>query len=267
MRTRGEHALVTGATRGIGRAIAVELARRGARLTIVSRTAEAVARVAAELGAHGVVADLADVDGFDRLIAQAVDAHGPVGILVNNAGLNAPTALAYASAASLRSQLITNLVAPLELARAVLPSMVERDAGCIVNISSIAGDVAIPHQVPYCATKAGLASATRVLQRELRGTNVNALLVVLGLVATDMIRELSEDQVGAVIAKRFALFPELQVDTVARHVIDAIESRRRSLVLPRLVAPMHHLRLIPTRVIDGLLAGVDVGRPPKVRNH
>jgi short-subunit dehydrogenase len=95
-----------------------------------------------------------------------------------------------------------------------------------------------------------------VLQRELRPTNVGALLVVLGLVATDMIDELARDPVAAAMAKRFALLPELEVNAVARHIVDAVESGRRSLVLPRVAAPMHHLRLIPTRVVDGLLAGV-----------
>jgi short-subunit dehydrogenase len=138
----------------------------------------------------------------------------------------------------------------------VLPAMLKRDAGAIANIGSIAGDLSIPNQLPYCATKSGLASATRVLQRELRRTNVGALLVVLGLVATDMIDELAKDPVAAAMAKRFALLPELEVNAVARHIVDAVESGRRSLVLPRVAAPMHHLRLIPTLVVDGLLAGV-----------
>jgi short-subunit dehydrogenase len=212
--------------------------------------------VADELGAHGVAADLAEVSQIDELVAKAVDAQGPIGVLVNNAGLNAPTPLAHTNETSLREQLTTNLVAPLQLARAVLPAMLERDAGCVVNIGSIAGDLAIANQVPYCATKAALASATRALQRELCRTNVRALLVVLGLVATDMIDELAKDPVAAAMAKRFALLRELQVDAVARRIADAVESGRPSLVLPRLAAPMHHLRLIPARVVDGLLAGV-----------
>jgi uncharacterized protein len=256
MHIYNEHAIVTGATRGIGRAVAAELARRGARVTIVSRTPAAVTTVATELGAHGIVADLAEPVGLERVLDEATQAQGPIGLLVNNAGLNAPVALASTTAASLHAQLMTNLVAPLQLTRAVLPAMLDRGAGAVVNIGSIAGDLAIRNQVPYCATKAGLAAATRTLQRELRGTGVQAQLVVLGLVATDMIAELSEDPVAAAMAKRFAMLPELQVDAVARHVVKAIESGRPSLVLPRVAAPMHHLRLIPTRVVDGLLAGV-----------
>jgi short-subunit dehydrogenase len=252
----GQHAVVTGATRGIGRSVAAELARRGARVTVVARSANSVAAVAAELRGHGVTADLTDVSRIEELVAEATDAQGPIGILVNNAGLNAPTSFAQTSAASLQEQLTTNLVAPLALIRAVLPAMLKRDAGAIANIGSMAGDLSIPNQLPYCTTKAGLASATRVLQRELRQTNVGALLVVLGLVATDMIDELAKDPVAAAMAKRFALLPELEVNAVARHIVDAVESGRRSLVLPRVAAPMHHLRLIPTRVVDVLLAGV-----------
>jgi uncharacterized protein len=265
MHVQGQHAVVTGATRGIGRAVAAELARRGARLTVVGRSADTVAAVAEKLGGHGVTADLADVNQIDELVTKATDAQGPIGILVNNAGLNAPTPLSHTTAASLQAQLTTNLVAPLQLMRAVLPAMLERDAGCIANVGSIAGDLAIPNQVAYCATKAGLASATRVAQRELRRTNVRALLVVLGLVATDMIDELAKDPVGAAMAKRFALLPQLRVDAVARHIVDAVESGRPSLVLPRVVAPMHHLRLIPARVVDGLLAGVGISPPPTER--
>jgi short-subunit dehydrogenase len=256
MEIHGQHAVVTGATRGIGLAVAAELARRGARLTVVARSAAPVAAVAEELGGYGFTADLADVAQIDELVAKATDRQGPVGILINNAGLNAPTPFSQTSAGGLRAQLTTNLIAPLQLMRAVLPAMLERDAGSVANIGSIAGDLAIPNQVAYCATKAGLASATRVVQRELRRTNVQALLVVLGLVATDMIDELAKDPVGSAMAKRFALLPELRVDAVARQIVDAVESGRRSLVLPRIAAPMHHLRLIPARVVDGLLAGV-----------
>jgi short-subunit dehydrogenase len=112
---QGQHAVVTGATRGIGRSVAAELARRGARVTVVARSANSVAAVAAELGGHGVTADLTDVSRIDELVAEATDAQGPIGILVNNAGLNAPTPFAQTSAASLQEQLATNLVAPLAL--------------------------------------------------------------------------------------------------------------------------------------------------------
>lgn len=256
MNLHGQHALVTGATRGIGHAIAEELAARGARVTVSGRSPDTVSAVAAELGGHGVAADLAEPGQIDRLLAEAAGAQGPIDVLVNNAGLNAPTPLAQTTAESLQAQLATNLLAPLQLLHALLPAMLERDGGRIVNIGSIAGDLAIPNQVPYCTSKAGLASATRALQRELSRTNVRALLVVLGLVATDMIDELAQDPVAAAMAKRFALLPALQVDTVARHVVDAIQSGRPSLVLPRVAAPMHHLRLIPARLVDGLLTGV-----------
>src|SRR6516225_2720152 len=95
MRVQGQHTVVTGATRGIGRAVAAELAGRGARLTVVGRSADSVTAVADELGAHGVAADLAEVSQIDELVAKAVDAQGPIGVLVNNAGLNAPTPLAH----------------------------------------------------------------------------------------------------------------------------------------------------------------------------
>lgn len=252
----GAHVLITGASRGLGLELARAGARRGARLTITARNHALLGRVATDLGAKAIAGDLSDATQLEELVSQAEDHHGPVDVLINNAGLNSPTALGEQGGASLRTQLSTNLLAPLELTRQALPGMRARNRGAIVNISSVAGDVAIRQQVPYCASKAGLSHATRALQRELRRTSVSAHLVVLGLVATDMIDELSRDPVAARIAKRFDLLPELSPSLVSERILTAVETGRGSLVLPGMAAPMHHLRLLPTYMTDGLLAGI-----------
>jgi uncharacterized protein len=248
------HVLVTGASRGLGLAIARSSARRGARLTLVARASPRLSAVAEELGGVAVAADLSQprVDVFERAEAK----HGPVDILINNAGINQALLLRDLDEATLRAQLHTNLVTPLDLIRRVLPGMLDRDRGAIVNVSSIAGDVAMRNQVGYCATKAGLSHATRAIQREVRGTQVQVHLVMLGLVATDMIDALKEDPTGARLAQRFSLLPVPTPEEVGERVVACVESGRRSLVLPLLAAPIHHLRLLPTYLTDGLLAGI-----------
>jgi short-subunit dehydrogenase len=246
--------LVSGASRGLGLAIAGSLARRGTRLSLVARDTPKLAAAAKALGGMAFAADLSkpSVDVVER--AEA--AHGPIDVLINNAGINQVHLLRDLDEATLRAQLHTNLVTPLELTRRVLPGMLERDRGAVVNISSIAGDVAMRNQVGYCATKAGLSHATRAIQREVRGTRVQVHLVTLGLVATDMIDALKEDPIGARFAQRFSLLPVPTADEVGERVVQCIESGRRTLVLPSLAAPMHHLRLLPTYLTDGLLAGI-----------
>jgi short-subunit dehydrogenase len=257
MRLAGTHALVTGGSRGIGREIAAALKARGARVTIVARDQATLEQAGRELGAAATVAaDLSDLSQVSAVIARAEAAAGPADVLVNNAGLQCTTPLAQTDGETLRIQMVTNLLAPLELARVAVRGMVQRDRGAIVNISSVAGDAAMAKQVGYCSSKSGLTAATRCLQRELRGSGVSAMLVALGLVAgTDMTVELRADPVADAMLDRFGMLPPVNASEVGRRVAAGIESGRRTLVLPALSAPMHYLTLVPTRVIDALLVG------------
>jgi uncharacterized protein len=252
----GTHAVVTGGSRGIGREIALALASRGVRITLVARNPDALDRAGHELHAATVEADLSDLEQVRTVIPRAEAERGPVDVLVNNAGLQCTTPLADTDAEALRTQMVTNLLAPLELARIAVRGMRERDSGTVVNISSVAGDAAMAKQVGYCSSKSGLTSATRCLQRELRGTGVRAVLVALGLVSgTDMTTDLREDPVADAMLGRFGMLPELTSTEVGRRVAGAIEADRGTLVLPALAAPMHYLNLIPTLLVDALLAG------------
>jgi uncharacterized protein len=253
---RRRHVLVTGASRGIGFALALAFSDAGAVITASARQSERLDEVTQTPGWHKLSADLSDPEQLVGLVQRAADGAGPVDVLINNAGLNIAQKLVDADAIGLRTQLSTNLLAPLELARQVLPGMIERRRGAIVNISSVAGDFALRNQVPYCASKSGLTHATRALQRELRGTGVSAHAVVLGLVATDMIDDLSGDPVGAQIAKRFDRLPALDPAVVADRVVRVVRRSRGTVVMPGLVGPPHYLRLLPTYLTDGLLAGI-----------
>jgi short-subunit dehydrogenase len=257
MRLGDAHVVVTGATRGIGRQLATELAGRCARLTVVGRDRQRLGELAGALGAQAVTADLTDETQVLEVVPKAEAANGEVDVLVNNAGLLVPGSVAMASSADLRRVVLTNLLAPLELSRGVLPGMLERGRGKIVNMSSLAGEMALRNMLPYGATKSALSLATRGLQRELRGTGVGALLVILGSVATEMtVRDSNRDPVTAATNRRFSRLAPLPITKVTPKIIEAIERDRRVLVMPAYGALMPPLRMLPTRMADAVLIGV-----------
>lgn len=255
MHLAGIHAVVTGASRGIGLEVARALKDRGARLTIVARNRTLLEKVGAELGAHPLPVDLSDLEQVGSLLAQARAENGPVELIVNNAAINIPGALVHLSAEQVRSVLTTNLIAPLEICRQGLQEMTARDRGMVVNVGSLAGELAMRNVIPYSASKAGLSIATSALQRELKGTNVKAQMVTLGVVDTDMIADTNSDPVGAQIAKRFAALPSADARDVGERIVTGIERERKSHVIPPIGAPFHHVRLLPTRIADAILVG------------
>jgi NAD(P)-dependent dehydrogenase (short-subunit alcohol dehydrogenase family) len=268
MRLRGAHVLLTGGTRGIGRALAGELAAREARLSLVARNAELLADVCEQTGAAPVPADLSDPKALAAVTASAERAHGGVDILINNAAISIAGPLGTLTADDLRMVLGTNLLAPLELTRQVLDGMRARQRGRIVNISSLAGDIAMRNALPYGASKAGLTLATSTLQRELRGTGVHAQLVVLGLVDTDFIAQAAErDPFARASTDRFAKrMPPLPPSEAARRIVHTIEhDRRRNLIVPALSAPLHAIGTVGTRVGDLLFAGLPASYPHAAR--
>jgi short-subunit dehydrogenase len=258
---RDRHVVLTGATRGIGRGLADELAARGARLTVVARDSDVLTKTAAELGAAAVPADLADPAQLATVVPSAERANGPVDVVINNAGLQAATALADVDPGRLRDVVITNVLAPLELCRQALVTMLPRGSGALVNVSSLAGEFALRNIIPYCSSKAALTTATLALRRELTGTGVRAQLAMLGYVATDMMNESQADPISGAQATRLGRLPALSVDSVARDIADGIERGRPLMVLPPLAAPVHHFRQIPTRLVDTLMVGIPRSHP------
>ena len=179
MRLKGRTALVTGATGGIGREIAHELAARGCAVTVTGRRESELQRLVSELGpsARGLTADLADLDEVRDLMTHAA----PVDVLVANAGVGIPEDLAMLTDAEIEAAIRINLLAPAALARAALPSMKERGAGHIVFISSGAGLIATPgNGTVYTATKWGLRGLGLALRQELHGTNVGVSTIFPG---------------------------------------------------------------------------------------
>jgi 3-oxoacyl-[acyl-carrier protein] reductase len=193
----GKTALVTGASKGIGRAIAAELAQAGASVVLGYRTgAEEAEQVAEELGGRAVQADVSNADDARRLVEEA----GDVDILVNNAGLTRDGLLARMSDDDWRTVLDTNLSSVFYTCRAVTRPMMRKRAGSIVNISSIVGVHGNWGQTNYGASKAGIIGFTKSLARELGSRNVRANVVAPGYVKTQLTDVLPDDAKEAMLS-------------------------------------------------------------------
>ena len=193
----GKLALVTGASRGIGRAIATELAAAGAELVLGYRSGKDEAeQLAAELGARAVQADVSSPEDAKRLVEEA----GDVDILVNNAGLTRDGLLARMSDDDWRTVIETNLSSVFYTCRAVTRPMMKKRGGSIVNISSVVGVHGNWGQTNYAASKAGIIGFTKSLARELGSRGIRANVVAPGYVKTQLTEVLPEEATQAMIA-------------------------------------------------------------------
>jgi 3-oxoacyl-[acyl-carrier protein] reductase len=192
----GKTALVTGASRGIGRAIAAELAQAGATVVVgyLSGRDEAE-ELAGEIGARAVQADVSDAEDAARLVGEA----GDLDILVNNAGLTRDGLLARMPEDDWRTVIETNLSSVFYTCRAVCRPMMRKRAGSIVNISSIVGVHGNPGQTNYAASKAGIIGFTKSLARELGGRGVRANVVAPGYVTSRLTDVLPEEATAAML--------------------------------------------------------------------
>jgi len=179
-------ALVTGASRGIGAATARALDRAGARVALVARNREDLAKVAAGLGRNPVVihADLREPDAAADTAASALGALGPVDILVNNAAAAARLATTDTDAAIIDEMLAVNVRAPLLLIGALIPAMTERRRGSVINLSSVSGLIGTPCRAAYAASKGAIDAATRSLAMELGPLGIRVNSIAPGVVDT-----------------------------------------------------------------------------------
>ncbi len=200
----GKVALVTGATRGIGKAIALELAARGAYVvgTATSQAgAQAISDMLAPDSGRGVVLDVTNTAGCDALIAELGQNDGGPHILVNSAGITRDTLAMRMKDDDWDAVIDTNLSAVFRLSRAVLKNMMKARWGRIINITSVIGSSGNPGQANYAAAKAGVAGMARALARELGSRNITVNCVAPGFIETDMTRALSETQTAAILAQ------------------------------------------------------------------
>lgn len=189
----GKVAIVTGGSRGIGRAIALELAQAGARVVVNFRSDSSSADAVAELtGGLAVQADISTTDGANALVAAAEEAYGPIDILVNNAGITRDGLLMQMEDAAWDDVLATNAGGCFRMSRAVIASMVRRRAGCIINLTSVSGIRGNSGQVNYSASKAAIIGMTRSLAKEVGKRKIRVNAVAPGFIETDMTKTLPD---------------------------------------------------------------------------
>src|SRR5437660_86382 len=199
MRFENQTAIVTGAGRGIGHAIAMRLAREGARVACVSRTEANAKRTAAEINAaragaaRAYAVDVADHAAVQKVGAQILEDFGKIDILVNNAGVIRDALAMRMSIEDWDTVINTNLRGAFNFTQAMLRSMVKQRSGRIINISSVIGLIGNAGQTNYAASKAGLIGLTKSLARELASRNITVNAVAPGLITTDMTAGLSDE--------------------------------------------------------------------------
>ena len=201
----GQAALVTGASRGIGAAIALELARQGLHVVGTATTEAGAAGITQALAGHtgcrGVVLDVNNAEASNALVDEIVAQQGGLHVLVNNAGITRDTLAMRLKDEDWDAVLDTNLKAVFRLSRAVIRPMMKQRYGRIISITSVVGASGNPGQANYAAAKAGVAGMTRALARELGSRNITVNCVAPGFIETDMTSVLPEAQQQALLAQ------------------------------------------------------------------
>jgi 3-oxoacyl-[acyl-carrier protein] reductase len=218
---KGEIALVTGASRGIGDAIANHLAQAGATVIGTATTAEGAARIGERLasrGPRGAVLDVADQASVDALLADIEAKEGAVSILCNNAGITRDTLLLRMKQDDWDQVLNTNLSSVFRLSKAVLRGMMKARKGRIISIASVVGLTGNPGQANYAAAKAGIIGFTKSLGREIGSRGITANVIAPGFIDTDMTRALSDEQ-RAQLMSQIPLGRLGQADDIAAAVV------------------------------------------------
>jgi 3-oxoacyl-[acyl-carrier protein] reductase len=190
-------AIITGASRGIGRAVALKLASEGASIVASARSVEALAGLVAEIEASGgqalsVPTDITSGEDIERLLAAAMDKYGRVDILVNNAGITRDALLVRMKDEDWDAVLATNLKGAFLCARAAAKIMSKQRTGRIINIASVVGEMGNAGQANYCASKAGMLGLTKSMARELARRNITVNAITPGFIVSDMTGGLSE---------------------------------------------------------------------------
>lgn len=260
MELKGRHVVVTGASRGIGEALARRFAERGARVTVVARSGTALASVASAIGGTAVTADLSDDSVVDGLVARIEREIGPIDVLVNNAGVETTLPVAVEDPRAIRTVSRVNLEVPMLLTRAVLPGMIARGSGSLVYVSSIAGTAGFPSMAPYGATKAGILNFAAGLRRELLRSPVDVTVVAPGPVDTQMWDNVEDANASlARMVRRFrvlGLLPKTTPARLAARTVRAVERGRPHVRHPHRLFFNFWLNAAPNRIANLAVTGV-----------
>ena len=234
------HVVVTGGARGIGRTTVEAFLARGARVTFGDLDAEATARTAAETGASGRVVDVRDRASFAALVDAAVAEHGPVDVLVNNAGVMPNGAFLDGDEATDRLVMEVNVSGVLHGMRLVLPGMVERGRGHVVNVASLAGKFPIPGLAVYNASKYAVVGLTAATRLEMAPHGVSLTAVLPSAVDTDLASGLDMKPI-----------PKVPPSAIADAVVGSVASRAAEIAVPAYVGALATAsHLLPIPVLD-----------------
>ena len=202
---QGQLALVTGASRGIGAAIAIELARRGMKVIGTATTDEGASHISSTLAAYpgcaGKNLNVTDAAGIEALIDSLVKEHGGIQVLINNAGITRDMLAMRLKDEDWDAVLDTNLKAVFRMSRGVMRTMMKQRYGRIISITSVVGASGNPGQANYAAAKAGVAGMTRALARELGSRGITVNCIAPGFIETDMTAGLPEEQQKALLGQ------------------------------------------------------------------
>ena len=250
LRLAGAVAVVTGASRGVGRATAVALSRRGATVVGVARDDDALAALDLVTGGSHVTADVRDPCHAERVVEETLRRHGRIDVVVANAGVGHVGAFAEMPVERIRELVDVNLTAPMLLTRAALPRMVSQRRGAVVLVTSIAGAVLVPGESVYSVTKAALEAFAETLREETRGTGVTVSSVLPGAVDTEFF-----ERRGAAYGRSFPR--PVSPDRVAEAVVSLLVTGDRRRVEPRWLsfpALLHRLAPATYRALARRLA-------------
>jgi short-subunit dehydrogenase len=261
MDIKGARVLVTGASKGIGAAMAREFAAHGASVAVAARSTGAVEALAAELGGTAYTVDLTDDTQVDGFIAR-VEADGPIDVLVNNAGVATTAWLTDVEPDDIRAVTRLNLDVPIVLTNRVLPGMMDRGTGHLVFTSSLAGTAGFPGLTVYGATKAGLFNFVNALRLELKGTEVGTTIVAPGPVDTEMWDQV-EDETGMAPTvrrlRRLQLLPTKSPDSLAARTVRAVADGKTGVFGPRRLSTNFWFTNAPSRLTALILRDVSTG--------
>jgi len=261
MQLQNARVVVTGASQGIGREIARELARRGARVLGVARSVDKLTALSDEIGCEHLVADLTNADDLDSLVARSTALLGGIDVFVNNAGIETNTAFTETPRAEIRNLARLNFEAVLLLTRDVLPGMLDQGRGHIVQLSSVAGTIPFPGLTAYAGSKAGITNFTESLRLELARTPIGLTVVAPGPVDTPMWDRLDRD--GPLYPapalqrfRRLGFLPKLDPAQLAAKTVDAVADNKRFVRVPARYGAYHALNNAPRRLVEVAMTGV-----------
>lgn len=258
---------ITGASSGIGRALAIGWAQQGRPIVLSGRNEEALQATAAECPADTLILPFEATNraGMEEAVEQAKAWHGGVGMLVNNAGISQRSRAIDTRLSVYQHIIDIDLMAPIALTQAMLPDMVERGSGAIAFVSSVAGKVGVPMRTAYCAAKHGLIGYADALRAELSQTGVEVHVIAPGSVATDVSRNALSGS-GAARGRSDAVIDNgIPPAEAALAIIDAIARGEREIIVARGVEEqMGESRRTPDAMFDQMAAMVASGYMEKM---